>query len=190
VTAPTFVPLVAAPPDADPLDALLREIERLVHADGWDGPNTYHMVERNPLGLAVSGLRPALAALVGYTYPPEAMRTMTAAFTRNLHAVPAGFCGWVITHEGWQISERTDDAAARAWADADAAARRIHLRPDRVEVRNVLVVLVNGAEAMLTRQRGVHGAPDVHTYLTDGGQGLIVDALRELVRVCGAAVTR
>ena len=182
----TFVDAVFATAGAE-LECLLREVERRVHAEGWDRPNTYRLLLHNPLGLVVVG--PVASGVRSFTtaHPAQALAALTRACVSGSLSVSTDFAGVVITGEAWQIQTSADDDAAVAVAHADAAARRIYTRrPDRQEIRWAMVVLADGREGRLTRVRAARdGDEDEITYqgaVVD--HGTVVESLRRFVAAC------
>jgi len=96
---------------------------------------------------------------------------------------PAELHGAGFRCESWLVEDGAPGTARRSEVMADAMARRIRLRPDRVEARTFMAVDRAGVTYMATLERG---ESEVHRSVTFPGagkrpQGTIPSALDQLV---------
>lgn len=184
-----LTPMFACPSDADPLEFTLRSIEATVHEDGWDGPNRLFFLELAPdpvgavPGTKAIGAREApFEGPLGRMHPEQMLDLATAAAI--MIGLPKPAFAVVAIFEAWSVTQHLSaDPAEKAKLAADRAARQLHTRADRVEIRMAHLVTAGAErEVMLTRRRDED--PTVVPE-TDGEQysGLVPDALRRLAQV-------
>ena len=186
-----LTPMIACPPDAEPLEFAVRTVEGLVHEDGWDGPNRVFFLEVTPSPLGSVPGTGAIAAReapfgpdMGRMHPAQLLDLAAAATV--LIGLPEPAFAVVAVFETWSVKkDPSASPAEKAKLDADRAAPRLDTRADRVEVRMAHLVTAGAErEIMLTRRRDEEPTvvPDA-----DGEQysGIVPDALRRLAQVIG-----
>jgi hypothetical protein len=179
MSAPRYVPLIAPAPGQNPVEALLAVVEAHAAEAGWDQPTRLYRVDRVPAGLAVAEFLPAVSVPLGRVHPSLLLGVLAGHFRHGgTAALPPEWCGFVLVIETWSITADLTDTAAVAAARADAAARRVHARPDRVETRLALGALtLAGAEGTYCRARD----DDAGWYVPKLMAGTVGESVRRLV---------
>lgn len=172
---PSTTPPAAPPSPADPpLIARITELEAALDAaNAWDiAPQLFLW---HPPVMAGLGIPTALWRRAD-NHPAVILQHLTEDWD-NIRASlieqdPVVFAAppqaVVLASEGWAFDMLAvqHDPLKIAEYERVAATRRIHAHPDRIEMRTVTAVHVNGAHIMVTRMRGQ--AATVHTEPIDG----------------------
>jgi hypothetical protein len=176
-------PMIACPPDVDPLEFMLRSVEAVVHEDGWDAPHRLFLLESAP---DLAGAPPDMKSVGVREAPftedtarmhPVAMLALATAATIII-GIPEPAFAVVMVFESWMVAQ-PDDPAEVAKLDADRVARQLHTRADRVEQRMAHLVTVDGSrEVVLIRRRGEGPVIDPPGEYT----GTVPDALRRFAQ--------
>jgi hypothetical protein len=182
-----LTPMIACPPDAEPLEFALRTVEGLVDDDGWDGPNRVFFLEvaPNPLGAvpgtgAIAAREAPFGPHMDRLHPAQLLDLAAAA--AMLIGLPKPAFAVVAVFEAWSVAkDPSAGPAEQAKLVADRAGRQLHTRADRVEVRMAHLVTVDGREIMLRRRRG--DEPMVPEAGAEQYSGSVPDALRRLAQV-------
>lgn len=165
------VQMIAVPPGSNPLETVLRHVETVVDGEGWNALTSLFWLYDEPVGIGVA--RPPLPETLGRMYPPDLLKLLGR--TLGGQALTMKAIGVVLLAEGWGVIADETSAADVA---ADVAAGRVHTRPDRIELRQATLILVDGRELFLTRIRG----REPHVYTRDGVTGTATESLRVFVR--------
>ena len=185
MTTIKMAPAVFAVPGEDPLERIVREIEKRVDEGGWDQPTHLHWLTVVPtVGIGVK--RPSLPEPLGLMHPAALLSSL--ASTINGSGEPAlrqmKWCGFVLVYELWGAFVDPNDFAALATLRADADAKRIDQRADRVEQRLAHGIFYDGREFLIGRIRGAEPEPLPRVV------GTVPEALRMLTTSCAEAVRR
>lgn len=174
--------LIVRDPGMGLWEQILRRAETECNGRGWDQPTEIYNLYQETLGVGLA--RTHLPGRLGHLYPPD----LLDALTERLPQRPAErrqrdqtIVGVILVIEGWGVRGDNRDQARMAGARADAAARRLHLRLDRIECRQADLATLGGQHLTLTRVRGEE--PQIAAKST----GLVPEALLRFVAVLAAA---
>jgi len=125
--------------------------------------------------------------------PPATVLSVMAdacrEFSGPLHAsAPDALHGAAFYTETWMAAARTDDAEGIARAKADARARRIHQRPDRVEARSLWAADRGGAVYVAVLRRGIDSEPRAQVEYPGPGRTIRGDIPAALERIVSAVL--
>ncbi|MDH6130358.1 hypothetical protein [Kitasatospora sp. GP82] len=188
--------------EQDALATALRAIEaREGERRGWDQPPrlfALHLADIDSGAIELRVVPPRLWAVPGHRNPADALAAFAARFPEP-EAVghlafadsPGGFAGLAQMHEGWAAPDDAEESAEER-ARRAAGERTYKDRPDRLEVRLVIAVDINGHSYLLRRIRGGE-AEMVSTAATDDrhisqARGRVPHALGRLVHAVRTGV--
>jgi hypothetical protein len=103
-------------------------------------------------------------------------------------SAPGGLHGAAFYSESWLTMHRPDDAEGIAEAKADARARRIHARPDRVEARTLWAVDRAGTVYAAVLRRGIDDEPLSQVEYSGPGRTIRGDIPAALERIVSAVL--
>lgn len=174
-----FAPMMVAEPNRDVFEQLVERIESDVDRDGWDQPNRLFRIDSHASPIA--GMAALAVSEVPWpahqstTHPAEALAIDAAVVS----VVPADdlrldeFVGLALSVESWGVEAPAGDVDPEL--EEARRKRELHLRPDRYEIRLVMLVSPVG-EVMAYRRRG--GNAEVMDMADH--TGTVPDALRGL----------
>jgi len=195
-----------AAPDRHFSAGVLSLIEELVEEDvrqGWDAPPTFGFLfqrGRTPMqpGMSFHGmmfewspLPEATRALIRARRPHHVVLHMAETYRRTPEherpLPPGNLVAVGFMHEAWMVTPRTDDAAAVQEAMQAARDRKVAEHPDRVEVKTVSAVDINGVRYSIFRPRS-REHEGLASASVAGSQGLqlggdVVTSLHYLIEI-------
>lgn len=159
--------------------------------DHWDRPACFRILHWHEDELWTSFCAFITLEISTEEYPALVRDLVTKNLLKGDRSKPPP-CAYLLEHEGWMAQASvTASKAERDQIDRDAAARRIHTRPDRVETAIVIAADVHGRLFSAFKRRDTGEVTENMTmpgqYGRDGVGGRLPEVLLAAANAIGVA---
>lgn len=181
-------------PKAEDTQAMLTRI--VTNESQWDQPPRLLVLWRDLLGQANTLTVPVGDEQWAYAHPPMVLAAMAERMLATrweiAGKVPPELYGIAFVCEAWMVLADDADPARTAQVMADSAAKMLHSRPDRVEVRMACAIDLTGRRFLVLLEREsadlvAETLDHTHSPGRWGASGAVFDALSGMMEALGCA---